>query len=559
MRRFLVFLLYDPDGFVDSAVLHTLRGLQPHVEQIFVVVNGYLQDESRERLGEVADEIFERDNIGFDVGAYRAALGQIGWDRLAEYDELLFVNYTFFGPITTFDELFERMDTEAVDFWGMTNHVAVTPHPIVGKGTMPEHLQSYWLVFRHQMFMSAEFKDYWASIRNAHSYNDVIEVFETEFTHHFAKLGFQWKPAFSTQHYGVLNASMEAPLGIIEAGGPMFKRRIFFHDVVDMDHRGVSGAEIAAEAIARGFPRDVIVDGIIRRTPARALSAGLGLLQTVPEDTDEEAIEDVQIVEHEGRPWKAWLSGPPPSFGDADILITTAPYPREGELSDGHLGRYRRAMSAVARRPNAISRRFLEDSRLGLVVPLTVHRGSDNLGHGWHGLEEKAAELADLLHLRGPLEKHSPLAPFMGIAAYRVKAFGDIRQRVERAGGWSRLASLYGGEDALCDILDLLAADIARTNGFLTAESARPSQLRVSQELLAEKLGAVAARFPPGARSPFLEAPIDRRRHLRGKIGEVIRGRSPVAAKVILRVEKLVKVPLRTVHRVLQRLRGGLS
>lgn len=553
MRRFLVFLLYDPDGFVDNAVLHTLAGLRDHVEHIFVVVNGFLQEESRDRLTPFADEIFERENVGFDIGAYRAALGRIGAAKLAEYDELMFVNYTFFGPITTFDALFERMDETAVDFWGMTNHVAVTPHPMVGKGTMPEHLQSYWLTLRKSLFTSSDFKEYWARIPDAHSYVEVVTVFETEFTKHFADLGYTWETAYPNDEYGVWNVSMEAPLGLLERDCPMFKRRIFFHDVVDIDHRGVSAAEIAAKAIELGFPRDVLVEGIIRRTPVRSLATGLGLLVIQPDDVDSDPISGMSVKVRDGRFWTEWLRDGDSPFTDADIVIVSAPEPGYGELNDSHLGRYRRATREIVERPNATSAAFASDAKLGLIVPLTEHRGTDRLAYGWQGHEKRVGELAKLLGLRGPLEVHSPLTPVMGIAAYRREAFADLPERIRKAGGWHQLATRYGGDGVLADLLDLLAADVAKTLDYLTAEATTPSQHQVSHAILAEKFAAVSARFDPGPHSPFMERLKQPSLVWRAKLGEVVRGRSPAAAKALVAGERVAKRTLRPVVAVLRR------
>ena len=65
LNRTLVFLLYDADGVCDTSVLHTLRGFRPFVENILVVVNGSLQASSLEAVRAIADDVLERDNVGF--------------------------------------------------------------------------------------------------------------------------------------------------------------------------------------------------------------------------------------------------------------------------------------------------------------------------------------------------------------------------------------------------------------------------------------------------------------------------------------------------------------
>ncbi|MCP6640597.1 rhamnan synthesis F family protein, partial [Klebsiella pneumoniae] len=73
------------------------------------VSNSALTTESRVALEAVADSVWERENTGFDVGAYREILERHG-DRIADFDEIVLMNYTFYGPIGSYDELFARMD-----------------------------------------------------------------------------------------------------------------------------------------------------------------------------------------------------------------------------------------------------------------------------------------------------------------------------------------------------------------------------------------------------------------------------------------------------------------
>lgn len=553
MRRFLIFLLYDPDGFVDDAVLHTLRGFRPHVEFIYVVVNGYLQEASRAQLQEVVDEVHERDNVGFDVGAYRSAIGRIGYEKLGEYDELLLVNYTFLGPLSSFDELFVRMDRSLVDFWGLTDHREITPHPLLGKGTMPHHLQSYWLAFRRSLFSSQEFREYWANITNANSYNEVIAVFETELTKHFADLGFLWESAFPIEKYEVWNASMESPIALLNDGAPMVKRRIFFHDVVDMTFRGVSAREVADRAIELGLPREVLIEGIIRRTPVRALAVGLGLT-LVHSAVDSTQLPSGNVGFVNGRFWKDWLrDGKKPT---GKYVVVSAEAPGEGELIESHVGRYQRATREIVNNAAALVGDFEQDARLGLIVPLTEHRSTSYLGHGWQGHASNAATLAELLRLQGPLEQHSPLTPLMGVAAYRMAAFDDLPERVARAGGWDALSERWN-EDALEDLFDLLAADIAKTSGFLTAEATTPEQLATSQALLAEKFAGVASRFDDEMHEPFFGKLAHPELVRRAQVGKWLRSRSPQLYKLLKRAEAPTRKTVGKLRGVARRFKRG--
>lgn len=549
MRRFVFFLFYDPDGYVDSAVLHTLNGLRPHAEHIMVVSNGFLQAESRERLAAAADEVFERENVGFDSGAYRSAIGRVGYSKLEEYDEVMLVNYTFFGPITTFDDLFARMDPKPIDFWGMTDHVATAPHPILGKGVMPEHLQSYWIAFRKSLVSSADFREYWASLPNGMSYHDVITVFETALTRHFADLGYAWESAYPAGNYTVNNASMEQPVRLLEDGCPMFKRRIYFHDLVDLDTRDLAASEVTAKALELGFPRDVLIDGVIRRTPARALSTGLGLLHLV-EDAPAPAPESARLARRTGRIWRDWLRDGNDPFADSDILVIDGV--TENELRDGPDAEYTnenldenqlaRARGGIVDRLGDTLAAFEQDARLGVLVPLAEHRASTRLGHGWRGLRNAAERVAEALQLIGPLERHSPMAPFAGVAGYRAAAFAGLPERVEAAGGWAALVRLSEVDEAKLEfVLDLLSVDIAKTNGFVASEAARQKDFVRSSQLLQYKFADATARFGSEQRAPFLGPLSHPNSFLRPFVGDWLRSKAPTTAKVVIQGEEAAR------------------
>ena len=77
--------------------------------QVFFVNNGPLQPESRQWAQGCCHTVLERENTGFDVGAYRDAVLQIGLDMLLHYDEVVLMNYTA-GPVGMVAAMFAVMD-----------------------------------------------------------------------------------------------------------------------------------------------------------------------------------------------------------------------------------------------------------------------------------------------------------------------------------------------------------------------------------------------------------------------------------------------------------------
>ena len=119
-KRACIYFIYDKDGIIDDYILYQLRDLRENVSFIHCVLNGNLTEEGRELLSEIADEVYVRENKGNDIGAYRAAIAYIGWEKLAGYDELLLMNNTCFGPVYPFREAFDWAKQQDFDFWGLT-------------------------------------------------------------------------------------------------------------------------------------------------------------------------------------------------------------------------------------------------------------------------------------------------------------------------------------------------------------------------------------------------------------------------------------------------------
>ena len=192
VRRVLFYLFHDRDGIVDDYVPYKLRALRPFVDHVFVVSNSDLTPEGRAALDEVADTVLVRENTGWDVGAFTAAMATFGEARLAEYDELILMNSTFFAPVYPFAEVFDRMTAEPVDFWGISSHPEVDPNPFANTtGILERHLQTHWVTVRRRMFTSLEWRDFWATMPPLVTYDDVVLSYEARFTAYFEHAGFR--------------------------------------------------------------------------------------------------------------------------------------------------------------------------------------------------------------------------------------------------------------------------------------------------------------------------------------------------------------------------------
>jgi len=283
-KRIIFYLLHDARGEVDDYIPYKLKALRSFADHIFVIVNGTMKASALASLARVADTVWERENVGFDVWGYKSALEEFGAERLAEYDELILMNYTWFGPVRPFEPVFDRMAAKEIDFWGMTEHAGGTPNPFTGVGSMPRHIQSHWIAVRRDMFASDAWRAYWRDMPMITNYVESVLNHESRFTQHFLDLGFRGEAAFPLTDYPSEHAALLDPDLLLDAGCPALKRRVFFHYPPFMDRHAVLGRWTLQKTESYGYPMPMLWQNLARTTPPKTLNVAAGMLEVLPDE-----------------------------------------------------------------------------------------------------------------------------------------------------------------------------------------------------------------------------------------------------------------------------------
>lgn len=232
-KRLAIFFFYDKRGKVDRYVPYLLDDLKKNVTEIFTVCNGKLPEESRQVLNQYG-KVFERENKGFDVWAYKTAMEQYGWEKLQEYDEVIMLNNTIMGPVYPFAETFEKMDGQDLDFWGLTEYFEIKGDPFGYSpyGYLPDHIQSHWIACRKSLVSSPAFQEYWDHMPMIEDYMQAVGKHESIFTKKFADMGYKWAVSVDCEDLRDYSGYplMMCPKKLLEEYRcPIFKKRSFFH------------------------------------------------------------------------------------------------------------------------------------------------------------------------------------------------------------------------------------------------------------------------------------------------------------------------------------------
>lgn len=232
-KRLAIFFFYDKKGIVDRYVPYLLEDLKKNVSEIFTVCNGKLTKDG-EKILEQYGQVLVRENKGFDVWAYKTAMEQYGWEKLQEYDEVIMLNNTIMGPVYPFQETFEKMDQQDLDFWGLTEYFKIKGDPFGYSpyGYLPDHIQSHWIACRRSLVSSKEFQEYWDHMSMIEDYMQAVGKHESIFTKKFADMGYKWGVSVDCEDLRDYSGYplMMCPKKLLEEYRcPIFKKRSFFH------------------------------------------------------------------------------------------------------------------------------------------------------------------------------------------------------------------------------------------------------------------------------------------------------------------------------------------
>lgn len=193
MRRFVVFAHFDRDNIVDDYVIYYLQSLRDVCNYLVFITTSNLPENEISKVNGICDQVVLRENVGYDFMSYKMGLQHF---ENGEYDEIVLCNDSVYGPLFPLDEMFTKMQVQDCDFWGITENYDIT-----------YHTQSYFLVFRKNVFESQCFKKFWEDVDIKEKKSDIIEEYEIGLSQVLIKNGFRAR-AYITYHLSLLEFLM---------------------------------------------------------------------------------------------------------------------------------------------------------------------------------------------------------------------------------------------------------------------------------------------------------------------------------------------------------------
>lgn len=120
-KRLAIVSVFDTSGFIYEYLIFFLKEICKIADEIYIIVNGKLSKEGYKKLLNInICKIYKRKNKGFDAAGYKYCFENTDFsDKINDFDEMILLNDTCFGPFVSFETIFNKMDNRKLDFWGI--------------------------------------------------------------------------------------------------------------------------------------------------------------------------------------------------------------------------------------------------------------------------------------------------------------------------------------------------------------------------------------------------------------------------------------------------------
>ena len=227
-NNILLYVHFDKDGNISADDISSLVKMRAVSQKIIFISNSAISIAEQDKLDGIVDGVILRPNEGYDFGAWKEIIiNEI--ESLKEYDNVILMNNSVYGPFQNIKSVFAKMQGEDVDFWGMTIFPEVGINDFIKDG-IDRHLQSYLFSLSKEVINSDVFLDFWKNLSTSNNLVETVANGETKFTNALAKKGFTYKAYVEdSELLCTLLTSLalvyEMPYQMLVAGLPFVKKK----------------------------------------------------------------------------------------------------------------------------------------------------------------------------------------------------------------------------------------------------------------------------------------------------------------------------------------------
>ena len=328
--RVVFFSIDDPRGEVADYVLHALKGLRPHASRIVAVVRHGVSEQAHARLSPYVDAVVSSRDHG--LRAHRDAV--LRHPRLVdECDELLLLSDSWYGPMTTFDDLFRLSDSRTLAAWSLTDRrdrtdgTPVDEFTKLDADTVTTPIPS-WLALRRPVLDSSAWREFWDALPGMVRDSERPNRVERALTTGLASAGLDVEALYPEQDYPSAHPALLNSRLLIEDGCPVVSRDVFVGYPPFFDQHAIIGRSIAQDMARVGYPIELLWRDLARTLPPKTLNANGGMLEVLPDVARDDARRERRVLVVVHVPTTAGMEGVLERVaampGQPDVVVTLA-------------------------------------------------------------------------------------------------------------------------------------------------------------------------------------------------------------------------------------------
>lgn len=292
-KKIMLYLHHDIHNIIDEHIIYQLKNYHDLGIKIIFISNSNLSNEELHKVTDFTIERILHHNRGYDFSAWKDVILSKGKNFFTDYDDLIITNSTCYGPIFSFEEMFNEMDSRNADFWGVG-----VRSPYMG---FNYHIGSYFVSFSKKVFTSQIFWKFWKTIKDQYSYWGVIRHGELRLS---AALSKQFKydvysklsdlrPCEKLGHHESFY-SMSGGYFCEKAHSPLLKVKSFYNQRENLYSHA---AEIFAmlKRIETNYPLELIINHQKRTSPLSWLRNFPNFQHLVSENSNGEKTTELEV------------------------------------------------------------------------------------------------------------------------------------------------------------------------------------------------------------------------------------------------------------------------
>lgn len=173
-KRICLLAGYDKDNTIQDYVVFLIQELSK-ISDVYYFSDGEMSENELAKIRPYCRYAESSPHSGYDFGSWQYLIHYVGWNQIMQYDEMIICNDSIYGPMTNMQDIFDYMELRGYNFWGLTENY-----------NSNYHLDSYFMVFDHQILSNLKFQEFWKNITP----NTSRKTYETVLTPFLTELGF---------------------------------------------------------------------------------------------------------------------------------------------------------------------------------------------------------------------------------------------------------------------------------------------------------------------------------------------------------------------------------